>query len=138
MTLCSGEESLKKNRKIWDFVPIWGPPPLPYFGIARSRFFWSLNNLKSQSKHFGKFLSSPNTTHSLPPRTVTVACISLDIRFICIKLSQIFTVTHVLRYGETKFVVSKKKGNSGQQFGFGSDPCPPYWDFVPNCSVFLK
>ena len=69
------------------------------------------------------FQSTPHTTP--PPGTGTVACISLDIRYVCIKLSQIFTVTHVLKYGEAKFVVSKKKGNCEQKFGFGSDPPPP-------------
>ena len=62
---------------------------------------------------------------ALPPRTGTVACISLDIRFICIKLSQIFTVTYVLRYGEAKFVVSKKKEILDNNLGLGQIPTPP-------------
>ena len=34
--------------------------------------------------------------------------------------NKIFTVTHVFRYGEAKFVVSKKR-NSEKKIGFGSD-----------------
>ena len=61
--------------------------------------------------------------------------------FYDIKLSQIFTVSHVLRYEEAKFVISKKKGNcERKKIGFGSDPAPPppFWDFVPNVSRFFK
>ena len=41
---------------------------------------------------------------------------------------------------EAKFVVSKKTEILKKKNGFGSDPTthPPYWDFVPNFSVFLK
>ena len=61
-------------------------------------------------------------TPTPPPQvTGTVAWISIYIRFVCIKLSQIFTVTHVLKYGEAKFVVKKE---NYEDFFFGSDPPP--------------
>ena len=85
----------------------------------------------------GKQIFSPITPPPPPPGTGTVACINLDIRFACIKLSQICTVTHVLKYGLAMFVVSKKKEILKKKIGFGSDP-PPLWDFVPNVSVFSK
>ena len=95
-----------KNRKNWDCVPIWDHPPT--LGLPEAEIVFGL-----QKNHtlniFGKQIYSPNTTHTPPPGTGTVACISLDIRFLCIKLSQIFTVSHVLRYEEAKFVIYKKR-----------------------------
>ena len=84
------------------------PPPL---GTAKqiTEFLGLQINLKSYCEHFGKHFVHPITHPSPPPGTGTGVCISLDIRFLCIKLSQIFTVKHVLRYGEAKFVVSKKQ-----------------------------
>ena len=132
-----GEESLKKIKKL-DCVPTWGPPP-PYFGTPQSIIFvWSINQPKITLNIFGNFVffSSPNTTHSPPPGTGTVACISHDIRFVCIKVSQIFTVTHV---GEAKFVISKIKEILNKNLGLGQTPpllglCPKFFHFFKSDS----
>ena len=67
--------------------------------------------------------------------TGTVVRISFAIRFVCIKLSQIFTVKHVLRYGEAKFVV-KKKEILNKKLGLGQTP-PPLLGLCPNFFCFF-
>ena len=108
----------------------WTPPPPPHNGLSGE------SHKKTDKVGIASQSWDPPTLLWDCQKQNLFFCISLDILFVCIKLSQMFTVKHVLKYGEAEFVVSKKR-KFWTQIWVWVRPPPPL-GLCPKCFCFFK